>query len=147
MTDIFKNIIVSLFLGFLCAFISESIHSIYLPIFLNNNLLILLIAVLAINTTTVTVLIDKIGRIQLDNPRTSFEPTRQEIHKSIVEQIVLISIAIIILILSNSNYVEANTQLDISSTAILTAILIYDIMILWDSVNAVFVIDSYYNKK
>jgi len=147
MNDTTQKIIVSLFFGFIGTFASEKLHSAYLAKFLTDNLLMLLIAVLAINATTVTVLIDKIGRIQQENPQLSFEPTRKEIRKSIIEQIILISVTFIVLICASSDTLKCYPMCETIAMTILTASLIYDIYLLWDAVNGVFVIDSFYKNK
>lgn len=111
----------------------------FLFTYLTNNLISLLLTLLAINTATLGLIASKMQDIVADKPQFNFSKTIKEMKLSLLEQIILITVTIITLILQDSKIVIANHK-DLVSNIILVGVLIYSINILWDTGKSVFVV-------
>ncbi|MFZ4056985.1 MAG: hypothetical protein ACOYKE_02550 [Ferruginibacter sp.] len=107
--------------------------------YLTDNLISLLLTLLAINTATLGLIASKMQDIVADQPEFDFSRTIKEMKLSLLEQIVLISLSIIILILQDSKLFTIVHKATISNI-ILVGVLIYSINILWDTGKSVFVV-------
>jgi len=104
-----KNIIVFLFLGFILAFASIELESQFLANFLNSNLVNILITLLAINTATSSIVLTKLKDLG-DKSNFDFKDSFSELKTAILEQVVLICLAIIFSILGESQIIENNLK-------------------------------------
>ncbi|KIA90514.1 hypothetical protein [Kaistella jeonii] len=138
MTSDIKNISIVFLISIITIYICYLIESSSLFEYLNNNLLTILLAFLAINTASLGHLAAKIQDIMVIHNHLNFSATIFEMKKSLVEQIILIVLAIIIIIIreSNLNFLLKFEILNIFSLAIF----LYGINILWDTGKSVFVI-------
>ncbi len=93
MMDLFKNISLSLTIALALNASSIGIESDFLPTFLSENLITLLIALFAINITTLSVIMTKLSEIS-NNEGSDFSTTIREMKHSITEQCFLIIIGI-----------------------------------------------------
>ena len=116
------------------------VNSDFLSGFLSQNLVTLLIALVAINTTTLSVVLTKVREIS-DKLGGNFNRTAKEMKISIIEQVVLIVIAIIIQIIRASKILQVQfSSINFIADVILVAILSYALYILYDTANSIFVI-------
>lgn len=141
MMDLLKNISLCIVGGLILNGVSVWIGSDFLGEFLKANLITLLVALLAINTTTISVIMTKLRELSKDT--RVFSNSMREMRVSIVEQVVLIVLAVFLqTIMSSRLYVWTDVGAFLLSTALL-AIFFYAIHILWDTANGVFVILSF----
>lgn len=107
--------------------------------YLQENIIGLLLTLLAINTATLGLIASKIQDIVVDYPKFDFSSTIKEMKTSLLEQIILICTSVITLLLLDSNKIDFAYKTDIGNV-ILTTVLIYSVTILWDTGKAVFVV-------
>lgn len=136
---ILKNISFYLLISSFLNILSQYINSNFLTEYLSKNIIGLLITLLAINTASLGLVASKIQDILEKEPRINFKETISEMKFSLYEQIFLISLCIISQIILNSEKLVFTYQ-QFTLDTILLAILIYSIIILWDTGKAVFVI-------
>lgn len=137
------HIAVSFGIGFLFYFFQKILGSTFLIEFLKQNLITIMLALLAINTTTLSIVLTKIREL-IDNTKIdTFNKTKSSMLSSIIEQIVLVVLSLILFIILDSVWIigKINIELFIHVTCI--AVFIYDIQILYDTCKSVFVILSY----
>jgi|AntRauTorcE11898_2_1112593.scaffolds.fasta_scaffold01073_3 cobalamin synthase len=140
MKEVFKNIFICLGVSALIVYISYLIQSNYIFELLNQGLIIILISLLAINTTTSSVILTKLKEIS-DKNKISFTNTIDQLHLSIKEQVWLIIVGLVFLIIGDSNVIRNGfSQLENGINTVLVAVFIYAILILKDTANAIFVI-------
>lgn len=136
---IIKNISLFLIIGFVISLLCKYLHSTFFLKYLNDNIIGLLLTLLAINTATLGLIASKIQDTIEKYKKLNFTNTIREMKFSLFEQVVLIILSIIVLILSNSSIIEFPHK-ELFFNSILVSILIYSIIILYDTGKAVFVI-------
>lgn len=150
MTEIGSKVLLYLFASLAINGISYGLRSSFLPNFIDGNLITILLALMAINSTTNSVILTKLKDLTKDLPdekKKVLNSSMKEMKISIVEQLVLIAIAIIGLILKKSDVLKlALPHRDFAIDLILVAVLFYSIHVLYDTANAVFVIIDSENK-
>ena len=110
---VIKTSFISLGAGFLAQFIQSWVGSCYLDTFLKNNLINLLVALLAINSATMGIVLTKIRELA-DKHNTSagvFNSTKREMLISIKEQITLIIVGLVLLTIVESQYIDASGEI------------------------------------
>ncbi|WP_019026006.1 hypothetical protein [Colwellia piezophila] len=130
-------------LGGLVRYLCSSIDSNYLINFLDENLISLLIALLAINTTTGSILMTKLHDI-LKQHGGDFQSTLSQLKLSIIEQLSFIIIALIALVLLDSKQIVESyffAKLILESTLI--AVFIASLHNLYDTASSIFIILSW----
>jgi len=135
-------IVLSLAINLLCALLKTD----FLGLFLYNNIVVLLITLLAINTATSSLIAARLSEIS-ENTVHEFKKPFKEMRIALTEQIVLIIIAIALSILNDSPIITRGIKNShfISSTLI-TVIFIYSLDILRDTGQAIFIAYSFKNK-
>lgn len=124
---------------------SKSIASLFLFEFIKNNLITILIALLAINTTTGSVVMTKLRDIS-DKNGVDFSSTIGELRSSIVEQVVFIILGIILLILAGSPIIlELYEYMSEILNILLVSVFIGSLYNLYDTANSIFVILNHEN--
>ena len=127
--------------GLAAAGVSRVLDSGFLGSFLSANLLVLLIALMAINTTTVSVILTKMREIADANPRVDFAATRRAMQGATIEQMVLIVLAAVLLVANGSpRLVAAVPHASYIITSLLVAVFVFALQILYDTAHAVYVI-------
>lgn len=111
----------------------------FLFIYLKENIIGLLLTLLAINTATLGLIASKIQDIVVNYPKFDFSETISEMKISLIEQLVLIGISVITLLFIDSEKITFDLKNDIGNV-ILTTVLIYSVNILWDTGKAVFIV-------
>lgn len=135
-----KYICCYLVLAIIVNLVAIGLDSSFLGIFLQQNLISILINLLAINIATCTILITKVKDLK-DLHGADFSESFKELRVSVIEQIALIGSAFLVLIIGGSaklNYSFCGYSLVID--ILLTTIFVYAIAILWDIGKAVFII-------
>lgn len=134
-------------IGMLIQWISSSLHSDFVDVFLEGDLVSILLALLAINITTISVIMAKMqemaGKGKLD-----YSDTIQEMRISVMEQVALVLIASILLILKRSSTI-ANVWPDGEAifTIGLIAVFAYAIRILYNTGEGIFIIAKIENQR
>lgn len=136
-----RTALISLALGYLSQLAQTALHTNYLNTFLANNLLTILIALLAINSATTGIVLTKIRELleKGGNPST-FRSTRKQMMIAVREQIALIVIAIVALVLSTSPLIPQNNILDKFINSVVVGSFAYSLLILYDTATSVLII-------
>lgn len=137
-----KNIVFFLFLGGLTELLLYNLKSNYFEEFLSENLITLLFAILAINITTFSVVLTKLNDLKKKH-KCSFDNTIREFEKSVIEQILLIFIAIMVFSAIESKFIADYTNLKEYLAALAISCFYYSIYILYDTSKAIFVLLEY----
>jgi hypothetical protein len=145
MADLFGPAAGSLLVGIVATWISYQVNSTSLEEFLRGNLITLLIALLAINTTTISVIMTKLREIT-DKTKVNFAETIHAMRTSITEQLILVILAIVLQILTGSKSLVINfPDLPAIVLVLMTAVFVYAIHVLYDTANSIFVILKFEN--
>jgi hypothetical protein len=133
-----KNICLCLVAGFILSISSYWLESNYIIDFSKDNLLLLIVALFAIQISSVSFILSRIKEIQI-LAGGDFTKTVQEIERTVLEQLlVVISTALILIFTTSdvaSNYIQYH---NVISSTFLSAVLICEILIIWDTAKAVF---------
>lgn len=141
--NILKTIFLSLGIACFVQFILTSIDSDSVNNFLLSNLTNLQVALLAINATTLGIVLTKIRElIEQTGNKAVFESTKNEMLVSIKEQLALIIFSLIVIAFSAAKTPIFHLSPDIYKTLLLSSF-IYSLFILYDTAKSVFVILDY----
>jgi len=135
-----KNISLIILISIIVTWFSDWLESEFLSKFLRENLVLILIALLAINITTISVIMTKLKEIY-DNFGGDFQKTIKSLRTSIQEQVALLIFCVIMYVFYDSNIISNlfDFHAFLFDVLILT-IFIYSLYILYDTANAIFVI-------
>lgn len=134
----FKQISVYILISLFCVFLTKILKSDFIFQYLRDNIITLLVTLLAINTATLGLIASKIQDLISQYKGISFKETIDEMKLSLLEQIILIIISFLTLVIQDSPIINFEYKETICNI-ILTFVLVYSISILWDTGNAVFV--------
>jgi hypothetical protein len=136
-------ILLAAFIHVICNFLESD----FLIVFLSNNLITLLIALLAINTTTGSVVMTKLREI-IERHSGDFSATLEQLKLSIIEQLIFIILAILILILLESKPTLLLNEFIKPVLEIgLIAVFIASLNNLYDTASSIFVILGWEGEK
>ncbi len=143
-----KDIIIALFLGNVLNYVEQSIlESSFLLDFIKDNLVMLLIALLAINSTTLALVMTKIkDLIDKTNRKDSFQKTKKEMLFSVKEHIALIGFVILLLIFNSSPIIKEYKQAITICNVLLVSSMIYSLQMLYDVSKSAFIILDFDDK-
>lgn len=143
-----KDIIIALFLGNVLNYVEQSIlESSFLLDFIKDNLVMLLIALLAINSTTLALVMTKIkDLIDKTNRKDSFQKTKKEMLFSVKEHIALIGFVILLLISNSSPIIKEYKQAITICNVLLVSSMIYLLQMLYDVSKSAFIILDFDDK-
>lgn len=145
MMEYVKNISLFLLIGLIFTTLTDWLQSNFILAFLSSNLITLLIALVAINTTTLSVVLTKIREIS-DKMGGDFSATASEMKLALVEQVILIIVTAVTQIISESSLIKSSyPSTDFVASVILVSIFSYAIHILYDTANSIFVILDFEN--
>lgn len=114
---------------------------------MRGNLINIILTLFAINIATLGLLSTKIQEIYMQYKDADFSSTIKEMEKSIIEQIVVLILAVLILIIDSSKLIDFYSK-NFCVTASLVSLLSFEIFILWDTGKSVFImIDNTKNVK
>lgn len=124
-------------------FFAYQVQSEFIFSFLKSNITNLQVALLAVNTATLGIVLTKIREIiDKTGQRAAFDSTRNEMLLSIKEQVSLIAISLVILTLEAAKSLPVTVPAEVFQAALLASF-IYSIFILYDTAKSVFVILDY----
>ena len=129
-------------LGIACAvqFLLHQIQSSFVFDFLKSNITNIQVALLAVNTATLGIVLTKIREIiDKNGQRKIFESTRSEMLLSIKEQVALIAVSLFILALESAKSLPIAVSSEIFQAALIASFA-YSISVLYDTAKSVFVI-------
>lgn len=134
----FKNIVFFIFLSLVANIAAKYLQSDFIGKFLRENLVLIVITLLAINTATCGLLITNIKESAGDRLQ-HFQDTFDEIKFSLMEQIYLIVFSVIVLVLDSSIVLKSIVPYhDLVFDTLLGAAFIYSIDILRDTGVSIF---------
>lgn len=140
-SQVLKTSIMSIGIGFLAQVMQSSLNTNYLNYFLSQNLITILIALLAINSATLGIVLTKIrDLVEKHGNAQCFNTTKKQMVLSIKEQIALIIIAVIFLTAVSSTLVTGYTNLKMLFDATVVAIFAYALFVLYDTAKGVLII-------
>ncbi|MCD6566696.1 MAG: hypothetical protein J7K53_12225 [Bacteroidales bacterium] len=140
MMEVVKNVCLYLVISTIISWITIKLDSVFLVSFLEKNLITLLVALLAINTTTMSIIMVKLRELK-DKFGVRFDNTLNSLRISLYEQVSLIPLSILMLVLRDSTVIKQHLAYSsfIWDTALI-AIFAYAIHILFDTAKSVFII-------
>ena len=146
MIEVVKNACLYLVISAIINWITLMIDSVFLTSFLEKNLIPLLVALLAINTTTMSIIMVKLRELK-DKFGIKFDKTLNSLRVSLYEQVTLIPLSILILIIRDSIVIKKQLPYSqfILDTLLITTFA-YAIHILFDTARSVFIIITTENK-
>lgn len=128
-------------IGFIAQLAQQAVCSNYLNMFLSTNLVNLLVAVLAINSATMGIVLTKIrDLVERHGGEDKFQDTKREMLLSIKEQIVLIAVAIVLLTASSSEYLGGLDMVLLLLWSATVGVFVYALKILYDTARSVLII-------
>lgn len=132
---------ISLGVGFLAELLNVWLGTTFLYGFFSNNLVTILVALLAINATTMGIVLTKIHDIVDKNGGAEFfQNTKAHMLLSIKEQIGLIVISTFVLSVKTSQVVIAMDNMPLLLNSIVNGIFVYALLVLYDTARGVLII-------
>lgn len=141
-----KNYSLYVVIGIIINITTNFIESDFLYIFLKTNFITILIALLAINTTTSSVVMTKLRDLSIDNPEI-FRSTLKEFKISIIEQVVIIIITVVCFTGIESKFILKFSGMIVYFKCLIYTLFSYSLYILYDTAKSIFVILEYENKE
>jgi hypothetical protein len=140
--DTLQKILIAFGISCILIFFQNLLKSTYMIDFLDENLITILIALLAINLTTLSIVLTKIRELIDKNNLSSsiFENTQKEILYSIKEQIALIFLSLLFFIFLKSELGKQYISIQLATEVLITSCFVYGIMILYDTAKSIFII-------
>jgi len=139
--QIFSTGFLALGVGFICQLTQDWLGSQYFNEFLKDNLINLLVALLAVNTATMGIVLTKIrDLVDSHGHSEAFKQTRQQMLLSIKEQIGLIALAVVFLTVAQSKYLVGITNIAMFFNSLVAGIFVYSMMVLYDTAKSVLII-------
>lgn len=137
-----RTALIALALGFLSQLAQRALQTDYLNLFLSSNLLTLLIALLAINSATMGIVLTKIrGLIETGGGSAStFKSTKAQMVLSVREQIGLIVVAIGALTVASSPLLPQSDTLELAIESVVVGVFVYSLLVLYDTAIGVLII-------
>ena len=125
--------------GLAFAWLNLTLQSAFLTSLLTSSLLVLQVALLAINTTARTALLSKLKELGNDF-KAKFQSTVKAMNEALIEQILIIFFTGLILIIYLSPNVLTNPSMRMVSEALLVGLLMASIQIVFDTSKAIMII-------
>jgi len=142
------NILIALGGAFLLGQLQGLLGSHYVMDFLDKNLVSLLIALLAINTASLGIVLTKVRElVDASKGAADFSRTRGEMLFSVKEQIALIFLSLILLTLNQSSWIHDYPKLIEFIQVLVMTCFIYGMIVLYDTAKSIFVILSFNNNR
>ena len=139
--NVFKTALISLALGFITEIVNSWLGTPFLHKFFEDNLITILVALLAINAATMGIVLTKIRElIDKTGGAKFFTNTKRNMLLSVKEQIVLIGMSTITLSIKGAPVVSQTPNLPLLLNSLLAAIFIYALIILYDTAKGVLII-------
>lgn len=143
-SQVLKNSLLALGIGFLAEMFSIWLETNYLVRFFAENLITILVALLAVNAATMGIVLTKIrDLIDKNGGAEFFSNTRQQMLLSVKEQVGLIILSICILSLNSSPVVSGLHNVSLFINSVVTGIFAYALIVLYDTAKGVLIIVDY----
>jgi len=140
-----KNFCVFFVIAFFVTFTSNRLKSDFLSNLFSQDFITLLVAIVAINSTTLGITLTKIREI-MDRNGGDFSKTSREMKISIKEQIILIILAFAVQMVGSSTVIKTFcNQIYLITKFISVIIFSYAIQILYDTANSIFLLLNFEN--
>lgn len=141
MKSIFIHGLISLGVAFILEQTQVLLSSTYITYFLNENLVVILIALIAINSATLGIVLTKVKEL-IDETKNNeaFVKTKKEMILSVHEQIFLVFVSLILLLVQNSEWLNAHLKVKPLIEVSIMSCFVYALIILYDTAKSVFVI-------
>jgi hypothetical protein len=144
--DQIKSLAFDLLIGFALTIADLLLKATFLRQFLYSNLITILVALLAINITTISIIISKLNDLR-NRDAASFPATIKQLRSSIVEQVIQIAVAVVALVAGSSQVLsKAMPYWETATTTLLSAVLVASLLNLYDTGKAVFILYNYEKK-
>ncbi|MCY1309588.1 hypothetical protein D9M70_596960 [compost metagenome] len=143
--QILTTSLLSIGAGYVCQIAQSMGQSQYLNDFLKGNLVTLLVALLAINSATMGIVLTKIRDLidKKGEGSEHFQSTKSQMLLSIKEQIALIVSAVFLLTIGGSSFISQHQELKSGYWVLLSAIFVYAMIVLYDTAKSVIIIIDY----
>ncbi len=139
--QVLRTAFLALGVGFMVELCSIWLSCKYLPTFFDANLITILVALLAINTATMGIVLTKIRDLSdRSDSENMFLKTRAQMLLSIKEQISLVIIAMILLSIKSSPIFSAIQNMPLLLNSLITAVFVYSLFVLYDTAKGVLII-------
>jgi hypothetical protein len=139
-----KTSLLSLGAGFMCQIAQDWVASQYFSEFLRANLINILIALLAVNSATMGIVLTKIRElIEKHGHGDAFQQSKKQFLLSVKEQVALIGVAILLLTVSQSKYIKDIPNIGLFFGSTIAAVFVYSMTILYDTAKGVLIIIDY----
>ena len=143
MKHIIKNAFFSIIVSSSFIYIQHRLASSFISNFLKDNLITIVLSLLAINIATTGIVLGKMNDITNQHQnKTLFSKSKREMQISIMEQICLLILALLFLTTADSSSIKPICTLQNTIDICCLAIFVYDVIILYDSSKSIFVILS-----
>jgi len=142
MMSVVSTSLIALGIGCLVQFVQHLLGSSYVNRFLEENLINLLVALLAINSATMGIILTKIRELVDKHGRNleTFSTTKKAMLLSIKEHIALIAVGLLLLTLSESKNIPITKDVGNFIQSILTGVFVYSMALLYDTAKGVLII-------
>jgi hypothetical protein len=143
-SHVLKTALISLGVGFVIEIINGWLFSQYLNRFFETNLITILVALLAINATTMGIVLTKIrDLIDKNGGSEFFRKTRAQMLLAVKEQIGLIVIATSLLSVKSGSFISAIENMPLLLNSIVTGTFVYALIVLYDIAKSILIIVDY----
>lgn len=144
MKKLLRSILIAVGAAFILGQLQIVLGSNHILKFLDQNLVSLLIALLAINTASLGIILSKIRELaDSSNRNNDFLKTQKEMLFSVKEQIVLIFLSLLLLLINDSKWLQIHSSLVTLVETSIISCFVYGMLILYDTANSVFIILNY----
>ncbi|WP_323589620.1 hypothetical protein [Aliarcobacter butzleri] len=142
--NIIFNILLSIGAGYLLTELQSFLGTTYLTSFLKQNLITLLVALIAINSATLSIVLTKVRELlDKSGQQGAFANTKRQMILSVNEQVVLIIVAMLLLIVQDSDFLKSHVEYVTFLNVLIIGCFVYALRILHDTAKSVFVILDY----
>jgi hypothetical protein len=139
-----KNLLLAIGAAYCLFQAQELLGSNYIIKFLDNNLVSLLIALLAINAASLGIVLSKIRELlDTNNGNHDFSKTKNAMLFSIREQIVLIFLSLILLMINDSKWLTDYPIFAPLMKMFIITCFTYAMSVLYDSAKSIFIVLSF----
>nr|WP_312988463.1 hypothetical protein [Comamonas koreensis] len=140
---VLRTIFMSLGVACILQLFLYQIQSDFIFAFLKSNITNIQIALLAMNTATLGIVLTKVREIIEKTGRIEdFESTRNEMLLSIKEQIVLVAASLFVVAVESARNFPINLPSEVFQVALIASF-IYSMVVLYDTAKSVFVVLDY----
>ncbi|MEW6648261.1 MAG: hypothetical protein AB1450_13760 [Pseudomonadota bacterium] len=143
-SHVLKTSLISLGVGFLAELLNGWLSSQFLSEFFEDNLITILVALLAINAATMGIVLTKIrDLIDRNGGSEFFQKTRAQMLLSVKEQIGLIVFATSLLAIKSGAAMANVPNVPLLVNSVITGIFVYALIVLYDTAKSVLIIVDY----